>query len=157
MNLKITSMKSLNRFLISFFVVFSPFTAVSQQAAKEYPLVELRGLDTLIVFEIEQGRKLAIFNEERKKLQSIVALQNSELSQKDSIIMHQGKIIEKYVSIDQAHQIIIDEKSKQIAYCDGQLNSLTSELKKQKRYKLTAIISGISAIILTQWLNIQFG
>jgi hypothetical protein len=151
MNLKITSMKSLSRFLISFFVVFSPFAAVSQQVAKEYPLVELRGLDTLIVFEIGQGRKLAVFNEERKKLQSIVALQNSELSQKDSVIMHQGKIIEKYVLIDQAHQIIVDEKSKQIALCDEQQNLLTSELKKQKRYKYIAIISGVSLNLLTLW------
>jgi hypothetical protein len=150
-------MKNLNRFLISFLVFFSPFAAISQEGVAQYPLVELRGLDTLIVFEIGQGRKLAIFNEERKKLQSIVSLQNAELAQKDSVIMHQGVIIEKYASIDQAHQIIVDEKSKQIAFCEKQLNSLSSELKKQKRYKLTAIISGISAIILTNWLNIQFG
>jgi len=150
-------MKNLNRFLFSILVVFSPFAAFSQQGSPQYPTIELRGLDTLIVFEIEQGRKLAVINEERKKLQSFVELQNAELSQKDSVISHQEKVIEKYVSIDQAHQIIIDEKSKQIAYCEKQLNSLSSELKKQKRYKLTAIISGISAIILTQWLNIQFG
>jgi hypothetical protein len=97
-----------------------------------------------------------MFNEERKKLQSIVGLQNLELAQKDSVILHQNSMIQNYSKIDQANQVIIGEKTKQISMSDTQMKLLSSEAKRQSRYKWFAIISGISATVLTEWLNIRF-
>jgi hypothetical protein len=137
-------------------MVFMALSAFSQHSATQYPLIEQRGLDTLIVFKLEQGRKLAMYNEERKKLQSIVGLQNLELAQKDSVILHQNLMIQNYSDIDQANQVIISEKTKQISMSDTQMKLLSSEAKRQSRYKWFAIISGISATVLTEWLNIKF-
>jgi hypothetical protein len=137
-------------------MVFMALSAFSQQSAAQYPLIEQRDSDTLIIFKLEQGRKLAMFNEERKKLQSIVGLQNLELAQKDSVILHQNSIIQSYSEIDQANQVIISEKTKQISMSDTQMKLLSSEAKRQSRYKWFAIISGISATVLTEWLNIRF-
>ena len=149
-------MKSLTRLNIAFCMVFMALSAFSQHSATQYPLIEQRGLDTLIVFKLEQGRKLAMYNEERKKLQSIVGLQNLELAQKDSVILHQNLMIQNYSDIDQANQVIISEKTKQISMSDTQMKLLSSEAKRQSRYKWFAIISGISATVLTEWLNIKF-
>ena len=146
-------MKNLNKYVAAFYVVFFASLAFSQRGAIEYPSVELKGTDTVIVFKIEQGRKLAQFNEERKKLITLHDIQNKELIQKDSIISYQTNVIEKYVMIERKQQVIIDEKSKQIELCDDEKLLIKDELKKQKRYKWTAIISGVTVNIFTIWIT----
>lgn len=151
-SLKNTLMRNLIKYVIAFYCVFFASDAFSQHQAIKYPLIELKGADTVIIFKIEQGRKLALYNEERKKLQHVVEIQDKQLQQKDSIVLHQSNIIATYKSIDTAQLIIIDEKSKQIELCDAQKGILNQELKKQKRYTWTAIISGITLNIITIWI-----
>jgi len=152
-NLKTTSMKNLNRYVIAFYAVFLASLAFSQSNATEYPSIELKGADTVIVFKIEQGRKLALQNEERKKLIKLNDIQNKELSQKDSVIEYQQNVIDNYLLIEKAQQVIIKEKSRQIAMCDDEKVLIKDELKKQKRYKWTAIISGVTVNIFTIWIT----
>lgn len=152
-NLKTTSMKNLNRYVIAFYAVFLASLAFSQRNATEYPSIELKGADTVIVFKIEQGRKLALQNEERKKLIKLNDIQNKELIQKDSVIHYQQNVIDTYKSIETAQQVIIKEKSRQITMCDDEKVLIQDELKKQKRYKWTAIISGITVNIFTIWIT----
>jgi len=152
-NLKTTSMKNLNRYVIAFYAVFLASLAFSQRNATEYPSIELKGTDTVIVFKIEQGRKLALQNEERKKLIKLNDIQNKELIQKDSVIHYQQNVIDTYKSIETAQQVIIKEKSRQITMCDDEKVLIQDELKKQKRYKWTAIISGITVNIFTIWIT----
>jgi hypothetical protein len=152
-NLKTTSMKNLNRYVIAFYAVFLASLAFSQSNATEYPSIELKGADTVIVFKIEQGRKLALQNEERKKLINLNDIQNKELSQKDSVIEYQQNVIDNYLLIEKAQQVIIKEKSRQIAMCDDEKVLIKDELKKQKRYKWTAIISGVTVNIFTIWIT----
>jgi len=146
-------MKNLNKYIALFFAIFFVSVAFSQQKEIEYPLIELKGSDTVIIFKIEQGRKLAQHNEERKKLIKIVDIQDKQLIQKDSVIVYQQNMIDTYKSIEQAQQIIIEEKSKQIDMCDDEKLLIRDELKKQKRYKWTAIISGITVNIFTVWIT----
>ena len=146
-------MKNLNRYVIAFYAVFLASLAFSQSNATEYPSIELKGADTVIVFKIEQGRKLALQNEERKKLIKLNDIQNKELSQKDSVIEYQQNVIDNYLLIEKAQQVIIKEKSRQIAMCDDEKVLIKDELKKQKRYKWTAIISGVTVNIFTIWIT----
>ena len=152
-NLKTTSMKNLNRYAIALYAVFFASVAFSQRNAIQYPVIELNGADTVIVFKIEQGRKLAQHNEERKKLIKLNDIQNKELIQKDSVIVYQQNVIDNYLLIEKAQKVIITEKSKQIAMCDDEKVLIKDELKKQKRYKWTAIISGITVNIFTIWIT----
>jgi hypothetical protein len=146
-------MKNLNRYAIALYAVFFASVAFSQHNAIEYPSIELKGADTVIVFKIEQGRKLAQQNEERKKLIQLNDLQNKELIQKDSVIEYQQNVIDNYLLIERAQKVIITEKSKQIAMCDDEKVLIKDELKKQKRYKWTAIISGVTVNIFTIWIT----
>jgi len=152
-NLKTTSMKNLNSYAFVIYAVFFASVAFSQRNVIEYPSIELKGADTVIVFKIEQGRKLAQQNEERKKFIKLNEIQNKELLQKDSVIAYQQNVIDTYKSIELAQQIIIDEKSKQITICDDEKVLIKDELKKQKRYKWTAIISGLTVNIFTLWIT----
>lgn len=152
-NLKTTSMKNLIKYATLIYAVFLASLAFSQRSATEYPSIELKGADTVIVFKIEQGKKLAQFNEERKKLIKVVDIQDKQLIQKDSVIAYQQNMIDTYKSIGEAQQVIIDEKSKQISMCDDEKLLIRDELKKQKRYKWTAIISGITVNIFTIWIT----
>jgi hypothetical protein len=146
-------MKNLNRCVIAFYAVFFASLAFSQRNAIEYPSIELKGTDTVIVFKIEQGRKLAQHNEERKKLIKLNDIQNKELIQKDSVIAYQQNVIDNYLLIERAQKVIINEKSKQISMCDDEKVLIEDELKKQKRYKWTAIISGVTVNIFTIWIT----
>ena len=152
-NLKTTSMKNLNKYAIALYAVFFASLAFSQRNSTEYPSIELKGVDTVIVFKIEQGRKLAQQNEERKKLIKLNDIQNKELIQKDSVIVYQQNVIDNYILIEKAQKVIINEKSKQISMCDDEKVLIEDELKKQKRYKWTAIISGVTVNIFTIWIT----
>jgi hypothetical protein len=146
-------MKNLNKYAIALYAVFFASLAFSQRNSTEYPSIELKGGDTVIVFKIEQGRKLAQQNEERKKLIKLNDIQNKELIQKDSVIVYQQNVIDNYILIEKAQKVIINEKSKQISMCDDEKVLIEDELKKQKRYKWTAIISGVTVNIFTIWIT----
>jgi hypothetical protein len=146
-------MKNLNKYAIALYAVFFASLAFSQRNSTEYPSIELKGVDTVIVFKIEQGRKLAQQNEERKKLIKLNDIQNKELIQKDSVIVYQQNVIDNYILIEKAQKVIINEKSKQISMCDDEKVLIEDELKKQKRYKWTAIISGVTVNIFTIWIT----
>lgn len=146
-------MRSLIKGFILFHAVFIASGAFSQHNLIQYPLVELKGADTIICFTIQQGRTLAQRNEERKKFEQITKIQELELQQMDSIVKSQGVIIETYKSIDEAQQLIIKEVKSQVDMCDSQRMLVEKELKKQKRYKWTAIISGIALNTVTIWIT----
>jgi hypothetical protein len=146
-------MKSLNRFVHTVFVVFIASNALCQQKQINYPTTQVIDNDTVIIFKIDQAKKLAIFNEERKKLLLINDILEKQSVLKDSIIGEQKEIINTYVDIEKAQQVIIDEKSKQINLINSENKVALKEVKKQKRYKYTAIISGIMVNIFTIWIT----
>lgn len=135
------------------YAVFLTSVAFSQHNMIKYPSVELKGTDTVICFTMAQGRELAKRNEERKKFEEMVNLQKLELQQMDSILKSQQRMIETYKSIDEKQQFIIKEVKGQVSLCDEQRVLIEKELKKQKRYKWTAIISGIALNTATIWIT----
>jgi aminoglycoside/choline kinase family phosphotransferase len=133
--------------------VFLASVAFSQHNAVKYPSVELKDADTVICFTMEQGRTMAKHNEQRKKFEAVMKIQQLELQQMDSIVASQHSMIETYKLIDGAQQVIIKEVKSQVDMCDSQRMLLEKELKKQKRYKWTAIISGLTVNIFTLWIT----
>jgi hypothetical protein len=144
-------MKNLNNKLFCFLCIFVSLNAFSQSNGT-YPKIEVINEDTVIVFDIEQGKKLAIINETKKKLEQLNNLQGLELETKDSIINVQNEIIVKLEEVEKSNKIIIEEKNK-IEQVYKEENKLYSdEIKKQKRYKWLAIISGITSTILMSFI-----
>jgi len=146
-------MMNLIKHTTAIYAVFLASVAFSQHSAVKYPTVELKGSDTVICFTMEQGRTLAQRNEQRKKFEEVMKIQQLELLQMDSIVASQNRMIQTYKSIDEAQQLIIKEVKSQVDMCDSQRMLVEKELKKQKRYKWTAIISGITVNIFTIWIT----
>ena len=145
-------MKNLIKFVTCVFCILLTSDAFSQVNTSKYPSVQVIESDTVIIFDLEQGRKLAIINESKKHLEQLNEIQLKELNEKDSIIINQNAIIVHDDKIKKAYNDIIVENKKLEKLCQDEKSILMQEIKKQKRYKWTAIISGITVNITTLWI-----
>jgi hypothetical protein len=145
-------MKNLIKFVICVFCILLTSDAFSQVKTSKYPSVQIIESDTVIIFDLEQGRKLAIINESKKRLEQLNEIQLKELNEKDSIILNQNAIIVHDDKIKKAYNDIIVENKNLEKLCQDEKTILNQEIKKQKRYKWTAIISGITVNITTLWI-----
>jgi hypothetical protein len=143
-------MKNLNKIKLLFLCVFINYNALSQSNGT-YPKVELIKGDTVVVFSIEQSKKLATINETKKSLEKINEIQVQELLVKDSIIGTQSIIISDLEKIKKNNEIIISEKNKLEQLYIEQNKILTTEVKKQKRYKWYAIITAATTTFF--WIS----
>jgi hypothetical protein len=146
-------MKNLIKFVICVFCILLTSDAFSQVKTSKYPSVQVIESDTVIIFDLEQGRKLAIINESKKHLEQLNQIQSKELNEKDSIIINQNAIIVHNDRIKKAYTDIIVENKNLEKLCQDEKSILIQEVKKQKRYKWTAIISGITVNIFTVWIT----
>lgn len=146
-------MKNLTKFITCVFCIFLTFDAFSQVNTSKYPSVQVIESDTVIIFDLEQGRKLAIINESKKHLEQLNQIQLKELNEKDSIIVNQNAIIVNGDKIQKAYNAIIIENKNLEQLCQDEKKILSDEIKKQKRYKWTAIISGITINLTTLWIT----
>jgi hypothetical protein len=145
-------MKNLIKFVTCVFCILLTSDAFSQVKTSKYPSIQVIESDTVIIFDIDQGRKLAIINESKKHLEQLNEIQLKELNEKDSIIINQNAIIVHDDKIKKAYNDIIVENKKLEKLCQDEKSILMQEIKKQKRYKWTAIISGITVNITTLWI-----
>jgi hypothetical protein len=145
-------MKNLIKYVICVFCILLTSDAFSQVKTSKYPSVQVIESDTVIIFDLEQGRKLAIINESKKHLEQLNQIQSKELNEKDSIIINQNAIIVHNDRIKKAYTDIIVENKNLEKLCQDEKSILIQEVKKQKRYKWTAIISGITINITTLWI-----
>ena len=146
-------MKNLIKVITCVFCLLLTSDAFSQVKTSKYPSIQVIESDTVIIFDLEQGRKLAIINESKKHLEQLNEIQLKELNQKDSIIINQNAIIVHDDKIKKAYSDIIIENKKLEKLCQDEKSILMQEIKKQKRYKWTAIISGITLNITTLWIT----
>jgi hypothetical protein len=146
-------MKNLTKFIICVFCILLTSDAFSQVKTSKYPSIQVIESDTVIIFDLEQGRKLAIINESKKHLEQLNEIQLKELNEKDSIIVNQNAIIVHDDKIKKAYNNIIVENKNLEKLCQDEKTILDHEIKKQKRYKWTAIISGITINIATLWIT----
>ena len=148
-------MKNLIKFVICVFCILLTSDAFSQVKTSKYPSVQVIESDTVIIFDLEQGRKLAIINESKKRLEQLNEIQLKELNEKDSIIINQNAIIVHDDKIKKAYNDIIVENKNLEKLCQDEKTILDQEIKKQKRYKWYAIIGGITTTSFVTWLSIK--
>ncbi len=144
--MKITGKMKLNRLLICFFAISVAFGAFSQNKAIEYPFTHVIGKDTVITFTFSQGKKLAILNEERKRLEELNKIINTQSSKKDTIIKQQADQLKLFQKVRDDYQVIILEKDALQQTCNDEKAILEDEVKKKNRHKWYAIFSGIAGV-----------
>ena len=148
-------MKNSIKFVICVFCTLLTTTAFSQSNVTKYPKVEIIDVDTVIIFDLDQGRKLAIVNESKKRLEQLNEIQSKELLEKDTIISNQNAIIVNYEKIEKAYGAILVENKKLEQLCQDEKKILTDEIKQQKRYKWYAIFGGITTTGIVTWLSLR--
>jgi hypothetical protein len=125
-------MKNLIKVITCVFCLLLTSDAFSQVKTSKYPSIQVIESDTVIIFDLEQGRKLAIINESKKHLEQLNEIQLKELNQKDSIIINQNAIIVHDDKIKKAYSDIIIENKKLEKLCQDEKSILMQEIKKQK-------------------------
>ena len=134
----------LNKLLLCFLAVFVTFGAFSQTKAIEYPFTQVIGKDTVLVFTFNQGKKLAVLNEERKRLEELNKIVNAQSDKKDTIIEQQADQLRLFNKIRADYDAIILEKDEIQKTCDDEKAILEDKINKKNRHKWYAIIGGIT-------------
>jgi hypothetical protein len=142
-NLKIIGKMKLSSLFISFMFVFIGFNCISQVEPTQYPVVEVINGDTVITFTFAQGKKLAILNEERKRLEELNKIITSQSNKKDTIIEHQVEQLRLYAKVKEDYEVIISEKDAIQQTCNDEKKILQDEIGKKNRHKWFAIIGGV--------------
>lgn len=133
----------LNRLLILFLLVFIGSNCVSQVKPIQYPSVQIINGDTVITFTFAQGKKLAVLNEERKRLEELNKVISTQSNKKDTIIQQQAQQLKLFVKIREDYEGIIAEKNAIQQTCNDEKAILQDEVKKKNRHKWYAIIAGV--------------
>ena len=133
----------LNKLLILFLCVFLGSNCVSQVKPIQYPVVQIINADTVITFTFAQGKKLAILNEERKRLEELNKIISLQSNKKDTIIQQQAEQLKLFVKVREDYEGIIDEKNAIQQTCNDEKAILSDEVKKKNRHKWYAIIAGV--------------
>lgn len=134
-----------------FFVGFSNLSF-----AQEYPKKVIIGKDTCIIFNLEQSKKLISWDVdlEQCKSENIVLIKESSL--KDSIIVLNKEMAQKYSEILVINDLIQIEKNELIAVYIKEKKLYEKQIKKHKRQKLFSISLGvITTSILTTLILIK--
>lgn len=127
---------------ICFFVVFLTSVAFSQQNATIYPKVIIYDRDTVIMFSIEQGKKLAEINELKKECFENNNVLNLEIIQKDIVIKQQNGKLLNFDKIVNDYNDILKAKNDLQLFCEEEKSILNEEIKKRNKHKWFAIIGG---------------
>lgn len=138
-------MNLLNRSLIVFLLGLSPFFAFGQT----YPLLSTYEGDTVLIFSIEQGRYLTKSNEERKYFENLVRECEQEISVHRELTKNQDSVITNLQLVKDDLIIIVRTKGELVEICEQEKELLNDEVKKQKRHKWVAIISGSILTVLS--------
>ena len=136
-------------------VLFLTPNGFSQIDTTTYPKVSLYNKDTVIIFSIEQGKKLSIINENLKLHIAENSILNNQLFEKDNIIRFQAEKLSNFDTIVSNYDTIMLESKNILALCEEQKVMLHLEVKLYRRHKFFAIvIGGITTSLMTYlWIT----
>lgn len=123
-------------------IVFMTSAAFSQMKTTIYPKVIVYDKDTVIIFSIEQGKKLAELNEDRKECFENNEILKLEIKQKDIIISEEKDKVVNYDKIVENYNEILKAKKDIQDLCNSEKQILTHEISKRNKHKWFAIIGG---------------
>ena len=127
---------------ICFLIIFTTSAAFSQVKTTIYPKVIVYDKDTVILFSIEQGKKLAELNEDRKECFENNDILKSEIKQKDIIINEEKDKVVNYDKIVENYNEILKAKKDIQDLCNSEKQILSNEIRKRNKQKWFAIIGG---------------
>lgn len=127
---------------VCLFIVFLTSNAFSQVKTTIYPKVIIYDKDTVILFSIEQGKKLAELNEDRKECFEIDEILKLEIEQKDIIITEEKGKVANYDKIIKNYNDILKATKDLQELCNSEKVILNDEIKKKNKHKWYAIIGG---------------
>ena len=122
------------------------------QTIKTYPSIIVLEKDTLVCFTTEQSKQIAVWHEQRKECVELRKNDNQKISELEKITTTQTGIISNLENEIIQHKKNLEDKDKLIGVCEDEKKSLTKEIRKQKRGKWIAIISGIGGVFLTTFI-----
>lgn len=122
------------------------------QTIKKYPSIIVLEKDTLVCFTTEQSKQIAVWNEQRKECVELRKNDNQKISELEKITNTQTGIISNLESEIVQHKKNFEDKNSLLLICEDEKKSLTKEIRKQKRGKWIAIISGIGGVFLTTFI-----
>lgn len=145
-NLKTILKMKLNKHTVVFLCLFLTFGAFSQ-SNNTFPSIEVIGRDTVIIFTLTQGKKLAIINESNKECLLISEIQSEQLISKDSIIQLLERKESNYKAIISNNQLINQSNEAIINAFQEQEKILKKQLKSQIRMKVASLFVGVGTTI----------
>ena len=135
---------------IVFLGLFLSPNAFSQSDSTTYPKVSLYEQDTVLIFTIQQGKKLSAINETMKTCLSEKSILDNQLFEKDNIIRLQAESLANFDSIKSNYDTILLETKSLIHICEDEKVVLHLEVKQIRRQKFLAIvIGGITTTFMT--------
>ena len=128
--------------IILFIFAFQFCFGQQKEIKTKYPSVIVVGKDTLVCFTTEQSKKMGVWNEDDSE--KISELNNISNTQKGLISNLENEVFQ--------YKKNIQDKDKLISICEDEKKSLNKEIRKQKRGKWIAILSGIGGVFLTTFI-----
>jgi hypothetical protein len=119
------------------------------QTITKYPSVIVLEKDTLVCFTTEQSKQMGVWNEQRKECVELRKNDNQKINELEKITITQTGIISNLENEIVQHKKNFDDKNSLLLICEDEKKSLTKEIRKQKRGKWIAILSGIGGVFIT--------
>jgi Zn-dependent oligopeptidase len=121
------------------------------QTKTKYPSVIVIEKDTLVCFNTEQSKQIAVWNEQRKECVELRSNDNQKMNELKNINTTQTGIIYNLEKEVYQYKKNIEDKDKLIGVYEDEKKSLKKEVRTQKIGKWIAIIGGVvlSTLCLT--------
>jgi hypothetical protein len=119
------------------------FVSANSVFSQNYPRTIVLGQDTCIVFSVEQGKQLIIWDLQHQQCKQENEVLINEISLKDSIINNSSEIIKQYDEIT----ILYNEQKKEVAnlmsLSEKEKQLLEKQLRKEKTKRFISTTIGI--------------
>jgi Zn-dependent oligopeptidase len=138
--------------IILFIFAFQFCFGQQKEIKTKYPSVIVVGKDTLVCFTTEQSKQMGVWNEQRKECVELRKNDNQKISELNNISNTQKGLISNLENEVFQYKKNIQDKDKLISICEDEKKSLNKEIRKQKRDKWIAILSGIGGVFLTTFI-----
>ena len=137
---------NLNKYIISIIFTFLITSVFTQE--NKYPVVTVIESDTVIIFDVYQGKKLIKINEQKKECEEVKSIYEQQILEKDTIINNQKFQISNLQEIVTQKDVVISSNKNILQLCEDEKKILKKEIRKQKIIRWVAIGSGVILTVL---------
>lgn len=113
------------------------------QEIKKYPSVIVLLNDTLVCFNTQQSKQMALWNEDRKECVELRKLDNQTIEQMQLKSNEQNNVISNLEKQVVEYKGIISDKDELLKINEDEKKQLKKEVRRQKAGKWIAIVGGV--------------